>query len=1235
MPALIKIIFEFYRSWRRYIPWIQAMVCMATAAAAADWPMWRGNPSRTGVSPDALPQELHLQWSRRYPPLEPPWPHPGGLDFGRAYTPVVAGGRVFIASSHDHSVRALDLESGAELWRFYADGPIYFAPAADDGRLYVGADDGYVYCLDQAQGTIVWKHRPGPPRQVALGNQRPADLWPVRGAPVVDGGVVYAAAGIWPFMGVFVTALDAGTGSVLWQNDDDQSRPVLAEDRIEGGLSPQGYLALAGDALLVPNGRAVPAAFDRITGRQRYFRTAQSWKQHEGGFMISADPDGRHWFNSGIMYDGQTGQRLSLFGHRFEAGSDQIPEDNRIYVRVGNRLRAFDLDKGWDDIHDRLGRAIRVRRQPAEIWACELEKPMTLHLKAGSRLFLSATGTVAALTVPPADGSPPGFDWQTEIPGTPAELVAAGNRLLVTTIEGRLLCFGGQPAGGREVIETPDLPEAIETGRVDEAADILRQSGVNDGWALALGVGSGELILQLLEQSDLNLMVLEPDRDTADRFRDRTVAAGYGATRVTTLVGRLPDLGVAPYLASLIISETPPSASHGDAFWSALFQSLRPFGGVARLPLAADTDTDALRQTVAAATQPQGQVSIRDRFLEIRRPGPLPGSADWNDPGNTYAGEDALVKAPLGVLWFGDRLGPNYRKSRNPPVVTEGRLFLVTDISGRDLREAADDDIHPRALRAQDVYTGRLLWQIPFDALPDGRKIRGSVDLLAAGNDVYLVHGQNIFHLKARDGSLKSIFRAPATGEQAAPPWSRPLLVNNLLIGIVDPDAADGRRLTALDRHSGDPVWQTEIPANHRLAAGNHRIYGLDPSLTTRAFALDDGRLLWERSLNEEDVPLPPRRGTHLAYSARNDILVQSDRRQNLYGRRGHDGKLLWHREAWHTLPLLLIDDKIIWTVFHSGTSLPALDQFSGNVAMRRHPLTDKPIPWSFSRNYGCNRTLYASRHLFTFRSGTAAFFDLKRDGGTANLTGFRSGCRNNLLPANGVLSAVEMSGGCYCSYPLQSSLALIHRPDAEFWTMNPSRQEVPDLAERNERMGDQSVHGVIRRVGLNFGAPGSRRDDQGMLWLPVSAAPLSAAPALAFTLKTTETADWWRHHSSRLSGTGWPWVNASGIEAIESLSLNLAPGVEAPESRRYTIRLYFAEPAAAPGERRFNVRIQDDIALENIDVAAESGGLHRGLTHEVTGVSVKDYLTLEWIPCDTSRRPPILSGIDIALQAE
>lgn len=114
-------------------------------AFAADWPMWRGNAARTGISSEPLPENLRLQWMRQYPPLKPAYwqPRQERVQFDLGYEPVALGEMLLVASSRNDSVTALDAATGAEKWRFYADGPVRLAPAAWDGKVYFGSDDGF------------------------------------------------------------------------------------------------------------------------------------------------------------------------------------------------------------------------------------------------------------------------------------------------------------------------------------------------------------------------------------------------------------------------------------------------------------------------------------------------------------------------------------------------------------------------------------------------------------------------------------------------------------------------------------------------------------------------------------------------------------------------------------------------------------------------------------------------------------------------------------------------------------------------------------------------------------------------------------------------------------------------------------------------------------------------------------------------------------------------------------
>ena len=106
----------------------------------------------------------------------------GGLiwDFetgGRIYSsPCIPahGDQVFIGST-DEYVYAIDTMTGKENWKFKTDGAVYSTPtnfffeqSNEEGSyyenyVYVGSNDGYMYCIDGNSGKLGWKYDTGSP----------------------------------------------------------------------------------------------------------------------------------------------------------------------------------------------------------------------------------------------------------------------------------------------------------------------------------------------------------------------------------------------------------------------------------------------------------------------------------------------------------------------------------------------------------------------------------------------------------------------------------------------------------------------------------------------------------------------------------------------------------------------------------------------------------------------------------------------------------------------------------------------------------------------------------------------------------------------------------------------------------------------------------------------------------------------------------------------------------------
>ena len=312
---------------------------LAVPAGAADWPMWRCDSARSGQTSQRLSDELHLLWTRQLPEFKPTYREPR-LQFDAGYEPVVTGKTLLVASPNDDSVTAYNTETGEHRWKCYAEGPVRLAPAAWKNRVFFGSDDGYLYCVAVASGKVLWRFQTVPSNRKVLGNRRLISVWPVRGGPVVHDGRVYFAAGVWPFEGVFIYSLDAETGNVFWRNDESSylygQHPHSAEAM--GGVTPQGYLVVNGDELVVPCGQAVPARYDLATGKLLSFELPKPGRI-PGGWFVSADAR-----RGEVVLDAVTNSDLH------EDKVYQGPGEAGIRGRIRAGERSFDFEAGFPGV---------------------------------------------------------------------------------------------------------------------------------------------------------------------------------------------------------------------------------------------------------------------------------------------------------------------------------------------------------------------------------------------------------------------------------------------------------------------------------------------------------------------------------------------------------------------------------------------------------------------------------------------------------------------------------------------------------------------------------------------------------------------------------------------------------------------------------------------------------------------------------------------------------------------
>jgi outer membrane protein assembly factor BamB len=896
----------------------------ANVTMAGDWPTYRHDAARSGVGANddsPLQGNLALQWT--YVPLHPPdpaWPATAEemprMHADNAFHVAMAEGRVFFGSSVTDEVTAIDVASGKIVWSFFTEGPVRFAPTVCNGRVYVGSDDGYVYCLKAGDGTLAWKYRPGPSDEKVIGNERMISLWPVRTSVLVDQGTVYCGAGVFPYEGIYICALNADSGSVVWKNDTIGDR---AHELAFGGLTPHGYLVASPDILYVPAGRAMPAGFSRRTGEFLFWaspggKQGGAWSLLNDNQLIAGVD--RSGVPHKVAYDAKTGaNRGDVFA--WFPGLDMVVRDKTAYVLTPAGVYAIDRDAHAQAIRQATG-AIRQReamakeliqlRKQVETAKGEEQAKMRArieeigrltatsraeekrlqdscvkwHLAAGqgSSLIL-AGGTLfvgGAKQVLGVDAQTGRRVWQAGVTGNALGLAAGDSRLLVSTDAGRIYCFAGGKAGSspketKLVRDAGAFRSHPQRQLYREAARrIVDESKITKGYCLVLDCNLGQLAYELTQITELKIVGLvgANNHSPLQTARENLRAAGLLGSRVVVEPWDISTLP--PYFANLIVSDELLTTGTVKVTREQLERVLRPAGGtiVAGLP----GDGGGLQ------------------WRTFKRP-KLEQAGSWTheygNPQNTACSDDQLAKGPLGVLWFGEP-GPLSMVERHAraqsPVSMDGRMF----VQGEEL------------ILAVDAYNGTPLWQ---RKIPGAVRPRVDVDggnLALTEEALYVAAYDRCLRLDPATGATVRVYNLPEGSGGESYRWSCVWTDRDILFGIraepmKQPYAADLRLRyadpndeiqRAYTRSNGEwfpmanyPLWENYNPEKGSVTGkmmGGDMVFAVNPGtgatlwthqgkrIGNLTMSVGEGKVFFAESVVSEEL-------TKQALSERQDLI--------------------------------------------------------------------------------------------------------------------------------------------------------------------------------------------------------------------------------------------------------------------------------------------------------------------------------------------------------------------------
>lgn len=411
-------------------------VADSSSKKGLQWPTYRQNTGRSGCTQDKVPTELQSKWRVK-----------AG---DKISAPTIADGKIFVASVDEHSVCAIDDNSGRISWRFTAGARVDSPPSVNEGRAIFGCRDGYVYSLRTSDGELAWRLGAARSEQMITAYGRLESASPVIGSVLIRDGAVYCTAGRSSYMdgGIDLYKLDPKTGKTILK------KQIYSPDP-ETGRQPEQYAPSA-----MPGVRA-----DILTSDDNniYLRDMAFDKDR-----INVAETGSHLFTlTDFLDDSWPHRSYWIFGTQISIATGCSGRDKNL---IYGRLLVFDKNKIYGYGRKQVHWSNQLQDGPYRLFAVnrndgtkQWEKPVDIQVRAmvlaGDVIF--AAGPFADAVMGPqapdkkqagrlvafsaADGKELA---QYRLDSTPVfdGMAAAYGQLYISLNDGSVLCMSGVSA---------------------------------------------------------------------------------------------------------------------------------------------------------------------------------------------------------------------------------------------------------------------------------------------------------------------------------------------------------------------------------------------------------------------------------------------------------------------------------------------------------------------------------------------------------------------------------------------------------------------------------------------------------------------------------------------------------------------------------------------------------------------------------------------------------------------
>ncbi|MDP8246053.1 MAG: LamG-like jellyroll fold domain-containing protein [Candidatus Hinthialibacter antarcticus] len=578
---------------------------------------------------------------------------------------------------------------------------------------------------------------------------------------------------------------------------------------------------------------------------------------------------------------------------------------------------------------------------------------------------------------------------------------------------------------------------------------VLEEYGADVGYCLVLGSEDGRMAYEIAKRSDMQILVVDDDPKNVQASRQNLDKAGLYGVRATVSQASYDSLPYTSFFANLIVSDTAFRTGRLPFNAKETYRVLRPYGGLAVIgQVEADTiqsgelTEQKLSDWLKSTGSPEGQIHHESGVWAVIQRSALPGGGEWThmyaNGGNTACSLDLNQSNPMRVSWFG-KPGPRPMVDRGTrpqgPLFANGRLFVQGD----------------RRIFSIDAYNGTMLWTVEIPDLRRANVPRDSGNMVVNSDYVFVVVKDDCWKINAQTGALEDVLRLPKLDNNFEYEWGYLGINNGLLLGSLvkkggtyigadgewydasnhESDKVISDAIFAFDASSGETVWLHETAAaiNPTICFGDNRIYWVEsrsegaknsvagrlPNLTLTdryivTLSLETGDPIWERSHEFSEG----RWVFYMAYAKDTLVVVSTTDKYQIYGFDAVNGDKLW-------------DSEYKWYRNHHGGAMQR-PVIVGNTVYAEPKVFDlrsgKEYDVVMPERNKCG-TITASAGALFYRDFYHGMWDIEKNIRT-HFIGVRPGCWLGVIPAGGMMLAPESSAGCFCTHPIQTSMAYI-----------------------------------------------------------------------------------------------------------------------------------------------------------------------------------------------------------------